>query len=97
MSLLNRTVVIARIRERAASPTARWRLDAISAGLVPVGGWAVNDEAAGAEVGGEIVAITAAVVVVVVAIRGNEGKAVASGEVRGVRRIARRRESSSRS
>jgi len=70
----------------------------ISAGEVPVGGWAVEeDEAVGAEV--EMVVVAAWVVVedeaVMVAISGNDRGPIAIGEVSGVRRIARRRESSS--
>ena len=67
----------------------------ISAGVVPAGGGAVVDEAAGAEV--EVVGrvVWVDVAVVVAAIRGSEGEITTSGEAKGVERIAWRRESSS--
>ena len=67
----------------------------MSAGLVPVGGWAVDDGAVGAEVEVVGAAVWVDVVATVVVIRGNEQGATVSGEAKGVRRIARRSESSS--
>jgi len=55
----------------------------------------VVDEVVGAEVGREVVIVWADVVLVVVAIKGSEQGFGAIGEVKGVRRIVRRRESSS--
>ena len=66
----------------------------MSAGLVPDGGWVVEDWAVGAD--GVVVRVADwvdVVAVVVAAIRGNAGAAIVIGEVKGVRRIARRRES----
>ena len=68
----------------------------MSAGLVPGGGWLTDDdEAAGAEVVVTSAAVWVDVVAVVVAMRGNGRGATTSGEASGVRRIARRSESSS--
>ena len=71
----------------------------ISAGVVPTGGWAVVEEATEVEVEavGAVVWVDVAVERVMVAIGGSDLGATGSGEVSGVRRIARRRESSSRS
>jgi len=55
----------------------------------------VDDEAAGAEVAVTSAAVWTDVVAVVVAIRGSELGVTVSGEANGVRRIVRRRESSS--
>ena len=66
----------------------------MSAGLVPGGGWVVEDvEAAGAEVVVTSAAVWVDVVAVVVAMRGSERGATTSGEASGVRRIACRSES----
>jgi len=67
----------------------------MSAGEVPAGGWVVDDGAVGAEVEVVSAAVWVDVVAVVVAIRGKERGVTVSGEARGVRRIAWRRESSS--
>ena len=55
----------------------------------------VDDEAAGAEVEVTSAAVWTDVVAVVVAIRGNERGVTVSRDANGVRRIVRRRESSS--
>ena len=71
----------------------------ILAGVVPTVGWAVDEEASGVEVEAvsAVVWVDVAVKRVVVAINGNNLGTIGSGEVNGIRRIARRRESSSRS
>jgi len=60
----------------------------MSAGLVPVGGWVLEDETVGAETVVVRAAVWVDVVAVVVVIMGKGGSRVAIGEVKGVRWIA---------
>jgi len=60
----------------------------MSAGVVPAGGWVVDDGAVGAGVEVVSAAVWVDVVAVVVAIRGKERGVMVSREARGVRRIA---------